>query len=125
VNKVDGSVSQSSFGQLPAIFPRVMPSAMFPLNFHPLCYPVSAPLIALPVNAFQCLINEAVLIIFLSLSSIDNLQQPVGSEKYCDHHFFRADRGSHSSNDFISRRCKHCQRIIIVVESALVPSHDV
>jgi hypothetical protein len=68
VNKVDGPVSQASFGQLPAIFPHVMHSAMWPLNFHPLFDPVSASLIALPVDAFQCLINEVVLIIFLSLS---------------------------------------------------------
>jgi hypothetical protein len=68
VNKVNGPVSQSSFGQLPAIFPRVLHSAMFPLNCHRLCDPVSASLIALPVNAFQCLINEVVLMIFLSLS---------------------------------------------------------
>jgi hypothetical protein len=66
-NTRDWPVSQSSFGQLPAIFPRVIHSAMLPLNFHPLCDRVSASLIALQVNAFQCLTNEVVLIIFLSL----------------------------------------------------------
>jgi hypothetical protein len=87
-NKADGPVSRSSFGQLPAIFPRVLHSAIIHVNFHRLCDPVSAFLIALPVNAFQCLINEVLVLLFISLSEIGSLQQPVGSEKYCDYHFY-------------------------------------
>jgi hypothetical protein len=66
-NKLDEAASRASFGQWPAIFPRLMHSAIIHLNFHPLCDSVSASLIALPVNAFQCLINEVLLIIFLPL----------------------------------------------------------
>jgi hypothetical protein len=65
-NMLDGPVSRSSFGQFPAIFPRAMHSAIIHLNLHRLCDPVSASLIALPVNPFQSLINEVLLIIFLS-----------------------------------------------------------
>jgi hypothetical protein len=124
-DKVDGPVSRSSFGQLPAIFPLLLHWAFIHLNCHPLCDPISASLIALPVNAFQCLIHEVLLIIFLSLTYIGNLQQSVDGEKYYDCHFRRAHGPWHSWNDFIPRPCKQCRRAIIVVESVLLPSHEV
>jgi hypothetical protein len=83
-NKMDVPVFRSLFGQLPAMFPRVMHWAIIHVNFHRLCDPVSSAVIALRVNTF--------LITFLVLSSIDKRHQPVGGEKYCDHHFFRPYR---------------------------------
>jgi hypothetical protein len=45
-----------------------------------------ALLIAVPVNALHCRINEVLLTIFLSLREIGKLQQSVGSDKYYYHH---------------------------------------
>jgi hypothetical protein len=45
-NKVDRPVFRSLFGQLSAIFPWVVPSAIVHVHFHRLCNPVSASLIA-------------------------------------------------------------------------------
>jgi hypothetical protein len=91
-NKMDGLVSRSSFGEFPGMFPRVMHSAILNVNFHRLCDPVFCAVITLLVYTFQYLINEILLIIFLSLRSMDKLHQPVGGEKYSDHHFFRPYR---------------------------------
>jgi hypothetical protein len=123
-NKLDWPVFRSSFGELPRMFPRVVPSAIVHVNGHHLCDPVSDAVIALLINAFQFLINEGLFIIFLSMRQIGKLQESVGSDKYCDHHFFRAYRRSHSWNDRISGPCQHCRRIIIGRESTLVSSHE-
>jgi hypothetical protein len=65
-----------------------MDSAIIHVNFPRLCDPISGALIALLVNTGQCLINEVLLIIFLSLRPMGKLQQSVDSEKIVTITFF-------------------------------------
>jgi hypothetical protein len=88
-NKVDGPVCRRSFSQLPAIFPLVIDWAIIHVNFHPVCE-VSGAVITLLVNACQYLINEVLLIIFLSFGLIGKLQQSGDSEKIVTVTFFDA-----------------------------------
>jgi hypothetical protein len=85
---VDGPVFRPSFGQLPAILPLVIDSAIIHVNVHRLCDPISGVLIALLVNTCQDLINQVLLIIFLSLWPIGKLQQSVDSDKTVTITFF-------------------------------------
>jgi hypothetical protein len=89
-NKVDGPVCRRSFSQLPAIFPLVIDWAIIHVNFHSLCDHVSGAVIPLLVNACQYLINEVLLIIFLSVWLIGKLQQSGDSEKIVTVTFFEA-----------------------------------
>jgi hypothetical protein len=90
---MDGTISWSSFGQLPAMFPRPIHQAFIDANCHPVCDPVSGTLIVLLVEIFQYLINEILLIIFLPLTEIGKLQQSVTNGQYYDRHFFEPSVG--------------------------------
>jgi hypothetical protein len=86
--------------------------------------PGSSASIAVRVNVFQYPINEVFFITFLTLKEIGKPHQSGSIEKYRDHRFFDPIAGDISGTTS-SRARRHCRRVRVEVEPALVSGHNV
>jgi hypothetical protein len=94
------------------------------VDFHHICDPGSSDSIAVRVNAFQYSINTVFFITFRALREIGKPQQSGSSEKYCHYRFFDPIL-SDTFGTTSSRAPRHCRRVRVELEPALLFGHNV